>query len=286
MKKMYECHGHIMMDGIDFTQARIRHENAVDTDRVKRELKALSDAGVVYFRDGGDKYGVSEYAKSLAPDYGIKYVTPLFAIHKKGRYGSIVGRGCFDIGDYRGLVDDVRREGGDFIKIMISGIITFRKYGELSCLSLTKEEIKDFIDIAHGEGFPVMVHVNGDDAIRAAVLAGADSIEHGVFMDEETTDILAGSGTVWVPTAAAVAAFTLRNDVDHSTAEKTLRNHLERIRMASEKGALIAAGSDSGAVGVPHGTGTSEEYRLLREAGVTAKNIESGNRKIESIFMK
>ena len=281
---LFECHGHLFMDGADFRQAKERHENGIDAACVRKELRALADAGVVYFRDGGDAYGVSSFAKTIAPEYGIRLVSPLFAIHKNGYYGKIVGRGFSDRKEYRSLVKQVRSGGGDLIKIMISGIVTFSKYGELSCPSLGEGEIRDLISIAHDAGFPVMVHANGDAAVRAAVLAGADSIEHGMFPEKETLELLAESKSVWVPTAAAIASFTRREGTDRQIAEETLRNHLSSIRFAAEKGALIAAGSDSGAVGVPHGSGTKEEYRLLKLAGVPAQVLASGNRKIEEVF--
>ena len=39
-------------------------------------------------------------AAKLAPEYGIDYRTPIFAIHKNGHYGSIVGRGFADIKEF------------------------------------------------------------------------------------------------------------------------------------------------------------------------------------------
>ena len=281
---LYECHGHIMMDGDNFSAARDRHTGQIDTEAVHRELQALKKSGVVYFRDGGDALGVSAFAKKIAPEYGIRYATPLFAIHRNGHYGGIVGRGYSDLQEYRELVKTIRDGGGGFVKIMISGIITFQQYGGLSCPSLDGSEIRDLVNIAHDAGFPVMIHVNGDAAVRAAVLAGADSIEHGAFMEEETVKMLADSKTFWVPTAAAIAAFTGRDGIDRTAAEKTLAHHLHCIGLAAALGARIASGSDSGAVGVPHGAGTIMEYRLLREAGVTEPYLEQGNRTLAEIF--
>lgn len=54
------------------------------------------------------------------------------------------------------------------------------------------------IHIAHEEGFAVMAHVNGAGAVKDAVEAGVDSVEHGNFMDEACLQALAESGTVWV----------------------------------------------------------------------------------------
>ena len=281
---LYECHGHLMMDGADFRAAWARHRDGVDTAAVRGALAALRDAGVVWFRDGGDALGVSARARALAPEYGIGYVTPVFAIHRQGYYGSIVGRAYADPAGYRALVRDARAAGADFIKLMFSGIITFDGYGRLSCPSLPAEEIRALVEIAHGAGFAVMAHVNGADAVRAAVEAGTDSVEHGYFMDRECLARLAASETVWVPTLAAAAAFVGRPGFDAAVAARTLAGQQQAVRLALSLGARVAAGSDSGAVGVPHGEGTAAEYRLLAASGASPEQLDAGNRAIRDKF--
>ncbi len=283
---VYECHGHALMDGAAYADARRRHADGVDLDAVHRCLAALRDAGVTYFRDGGDALGVSLRARELAGEYGIVYRSPAFAIHKQRRYGGIVGRAWGDLREYRALVAEAKAEGCDFIKLMFSGIITFREYGGLSCPGLTAEEIAALVEIAHGEGFAVMAHVNGAETIRAAVAAGTDSIEHGYFMDEACLRALASSDTIWVPTVAATHAFIDRPGFDPVVTRRTVETQMETVRRASELGAMIAAGSDSGAVGVMHGKGTRTEYRLLREAGLTDEQLAEANRALAERFVR
>ena len=281
-----ECHGHMMMDGSDFRTARERHAHAVNEAAVRAGFAALAEAGVTFFRDGGDACGVSSFASRIAAEYGIEYRTPMFAIHKEGRYGGIVGRGFSDTAEFRTRVREARREGCDFIKLMVSGIVTFRAYGDLSCPSLDPEEIRALIGIAHDEGFAIMIHVNGDDAVRACIEAGADSIEHGNFMTAETRALLADSETVWVPTIAAIEAFDGRPGFDPAVTHRTLEELMASVREAASLGACIACGSDSGAVGVPHGPGTLREMELLAAAGAAPKQIQTGNSRIKEIFRK
>ena len=82
-------------------------------------------------------------------------------------------------------MQEVRRERGDFVKIMVSGIMEYSGFGVLSEETLEREWISEMIHIAHEEGFAVMAHANGADAVLAAVEAGADSIEHGNYIDRE-----------------------------------------------------------------------------------------------------
>lgn len=285
MSSIYECHGHIMMRSDSYAAA----------------FSAIAASGVSFFRDGGDAKGISADAKAYCrehPELGIEYVTPVFATHKKGLYGGIVGRAFEDAREFRKLIAESASKGADYVKIMYSGIVTFREYGELSCPPLDASEIKELVNIAHGEGFAVMAHCNGRDTVMAAIEAGTDSIEHGCFMDAECRQALAESRSIWVPTIAAIAAFagrsgsgseavyTVRPGFDPDITRKTVEELMKSVSEASNAGAMIAAGSDSGAFGVPHGSGTLSEYALLAECGVPAESVAFANELIRSRFRR
>lgn len=278
MSGLCECHGHIFMDGADYRAAKARHEKGMDDKDIRLHLRQLRDAGVAYFRDGGDALGVSLRARELAGEYGIEYRSPAFAIHRRGRYGSIVGHYYESYGDFERLLEEVRTQKGDFVKLMLSGIVTFERYGELSCPSLDAEEIQTLVRLSHEAGFAVMVHVDGAEAVSAAVEAGADSIEHGYFLTEKTVEAMAERRTLWVPTLSAVAAFAARTGYDNAVAAETLRVQQQRVRYALERGALVCSGSDSGAWGVPHGQGIRTELCLLGD------DCEKGNTALRERF--
>ena len=284
MSGLYECHAHALMDGADFRAARERHRNGVDEAAVRAALAGLRDAGVTWYRDGGDAYGVSALGRELAGEYGIECVTPVFATHKNGYYGGIVGRGFDDVREFRLRLRELKEAGGDFVKIMLSGIITFKSWGDLSCPGLEPGEIRELVKIAHGEGCAVMVHCNGPETIRAAALAGADSVEHGYFADAAALEAMAENHTLWVPTLAATEAFVGRPGIDRAVAEATVARQRDALRAGRELGIDIAEGSDSGAVGVPHGAGAVREYELLARAGLTGTEIEEANEKLRERF--
>ena len=271
------------------------------SDSYAAAFEAISACGVSYFRDGGDAKGVSAEAKRYCqehPELGIDYVTPVFATHKKGRYGGIVGREFEDAREFRQLICESASKGADFVKIMYSGIVTFKEYGELSCPPLKAAEIKELVSIAHGEGFAVMAHCNGRDTVIAAIEAGTDSIEHGCFMDGECRQALAESRSIWVPTIAAIAAFAGRRGAgssasyvarpgfDPAITRMTVEELMHSVSEASKAGAMIAAGSDSGAFGVPHGSGTLSEYGLLAECGIPASRIIAANELLRGRFRR
>lgn len=286
MKTYCECHGHIFMNGADYREGLAAHKNGPDLSLIRAHLAACQESGITYFRDGGDALGVSLAAREVAAEYGIRYVTPAFAIHRKGRYGGIVGIGYETLDEYRQLLAKARQEGADFIKLMFSGILYFDTYGHLSCPPLPPEEIRALVDMAHGEGFAVMAHVNGPEALHAALEAGTDSIEHGYFMDEADLPLLAQGRTIWVPTMAAIRPFAHRPGCSAAVVEEILQRQSALLQKAAAMGALIATGSDSGAVGVPHGEGIhTEESLLSRALGDHAQEVLArGNQALLSRF--
>jgi len=64
----------------------------------------------------------------------------------------------------------------------------------------TQHQLEVVVQEAAKAGIPVMVHAHGDEGARAAVLAGARSIEHGSYLETETLELMQQRGTFLVPT--------------------------------------------------------------------------------------
>ncbi len=254
------------MDGADYKTCVLIHHDSPSETIVRNVLAEYKNAGINFVRDGGDRYGVCTLAKRLAPEYGIDYITPVFAIHKKDNYGSVVGLPFSDMDEYASLVHKADREGADFIKIMLSGIVDFDHYGVITKGAYTKEEVCEMVNIAHSEGLSVMAHVNGVPNVKLAIEAGVDTIEHGYFIDDETIDMLALTETIWVPTLVTSKNLLRYDRNNRSTVKKIVAMHSENIKKAYQKGALIGLGSDAGAYGVFHAQGALDEYEALNSA--------------------
>ena len=216
-------------------------------------------------RDGGDDLHVSERAREIAGEYGIDYRTPLFAIHKNGHYGKIVGRGFENMKEYAKLVRKVKDLGGDFIKIMTTGIMDFATDGSVTETALEKEEVREMVHIAHEEGLAVMSHTNGAKAVADAVEAGADSIEHGNYVDEDTLKLMAQSSVVWVPTITVVKNLIGCGRFSDEVLNTIWETGSQNIRRGYELGVQMALGSDAGAYLVPHGQGLLDELACFQE---------------------
>lgn len=260
-----ECHAHVIMDGINYKEAVRIHKNGVVDAAICQCFQKYQNAGILFFRDGGDSYGVSKRAKELALKYGIEYLTPIFAIHKEGHYGGIVGRSFSNLKEYKKLVQEVKQSGGDFIKIMISGLIDFTQFGILTETGLEAETIKEMISIAHDEGMAVMAHCNGAKTMLAAAEAGVDSIEHGAYSDQEALEAMVQHRVVWTPTVSPIGNLTGGGRFCDEITEKIKESHLGQIRKFVQMGGNVALGSDAGAWRVSHVTGLGTELKYLTE---------------------
>ena len=97
----------------------------------------------------------------------------------------------------RAEVDTRVKAGSDWIKVYASR-------GSFDSVdttqTLTFEQMKAIVDGAHAAGRKVAIHSYGASGVKDAVRAGADSIEHGIDLDDETLAEMVKRRTVWVPT--------------------------------------------------------------------------------------
>lgn len=111
----------------------------------------------------------------------------------------------------------------------------------------TEHQLKVVVDEAARHDMTVLVHAHGDEGARAAVLAGARSIDHGTYLSEETLRLMKERGTWFVPT------WVTMNEMNEEQYDYVLRlrgkhmvPHLEKaIRTAYRLGVRIATGADN-----------------------------------------
>ena len=276
-----DCHIHMVLDGVDWKQAIARHTIAPDEAFIRSLLRRYADLGYTYLRDGGDKWGVGAKAREMSTDFGITYRTPLAPLCKAGHYGAFIGITYENLKEYADLVVKTRKHGGNFIKIMISGLMDFDRFGVLTEVGLSREEIAQLVHIAHQEGMSVMAHANGKTALFAAI-TGVDSVEHGAYLDSETLQAMQEVGTVWVPTLSTVGNLRGKGRFNDAAVEKILESALMNVAAFHQMGGLLAAGTDAGAWAVPHGCATEEGYFSM--AGVDENALSRGLSAIQAKF--
>ena len=279
-----DCHMHTILDGVEWRSAIARHNPVPDKAWIRNMLQTYQKLGFTYLRDGGDRWGASAASRELAPEYGITYRTPLAPLCKAGHYGTFIGEKYENFKEYAALVRAQRENGADFIKIMISGLMDFDRFGVLTEPGFPAAEIKELIHIAHEEGFSVMAHCNGADTALAAAEAQVDSIEHGAYLNEEALHAMKEGGCIWCPTLSAIGNLRGKGRFDEGAVCAILESAMENVSVFARMGGFLAPGTDAGAWAVPQGSLT--EFQLLQEAiGKTADAVmERGTQEVIKRF--
>ena len=119
--------------------------------------------------------------------------------------------------------------------------------------NMTQEELDAVVDEAHALHKHAAVHCFTTSAQRMALRAGTDTIEHMVFHDDETIELIKKSGTPVTPTLAHRTDHAIELRREHGTADFVLRKMkylqpfcFETFRKMYKAGVKIAMGTDMG----------------------------------------
>ena len=171
--------------------------------------------------------------------------------------------------------DDCRRatrlaikNGADLIKIASTGgVLSNTNAG--TGQQMTDDELKAIVETAASMGRKVTAHAHGKDGIDAALRAGVKSIEHGTFMDAETTRLFKKNDAVLVPTVLAgmtVKEWDFLPTASYRKAQQVGPKMLDMLTLAHDSGITIAFGTDSGVS--KHGD-NAKEFEYMVQAGMT-----------------
>ncbi|MBE3581105.1 MAG: amidohydrolase family protein [Thermoanaerobacteraceae bacterium] len=279
---LVDAHVHLALDGLDFKAAVARWQDPEAMIHcIKKELEANLEHGILAIRDGGDASGWNLWARDRAPHEGPvpRIVATGRAVHKKGFYGSFLGPPLTPPFDWQRTVKDLTAGGSDQIKVIVSGLVTFKNWGEVGPVQFDFNELRLLVEAAHGRGLKVMAHANSDGAVRQAVEAGVDSVEHGYFVSDETLHKMAERGTYWAPTVAAVAnrlqvaKAREYNPREQDIIRRTVELQLKKIAHAHKTGVRLIVGTDAGAPGVYHGRSYGDELSFFLAAGIPSRAV-------------
>jgi len=165
------------------------------------------------------------------------------------------------------------REGADFLKIMTTGGVSSQVDApELSQYS--DEEIAAMTEEAHRFDLPIASHAQGAAGIKSALKNGVDTIEHGIYLDDEAIEMFLETGATLVSTLAIVDRIVTEGPV-HDIPEHAIEDarvvresHIESLQKAYQAGVPIALGTDfSGPDLAPHGENVMEAELLVEKVG-------------------
>ena len=173
--------------------------------------------------------------------------------------------------EMRSCVRKQLRRGADYIKVMAGGARSVDRENPEPA-QLTREEMDALVDEAHRLGLRVAAHAEGLGAVRLAVEAGVDTIEHGLSLHRapDLLDKMARNGIVLVPTLSTFHDVGERfaNVFAPRLVEQAKRQREEAYRTliaARDAGVTLAMGFDSG----PPGRDALELVRMV-EGGLSA----------------
>jgi imidazolonepropionase-like amidohydrolase len=163
-----------------------------------------------------------------------------------GGHGHPKGRAADGPAEVRRAVREQFLAGADLIKVMCSGGAA-RADESADASQYTPEEIAAIVDEAGLAGRPVAAHAHPARSIKWALQAGAYSIEHGTFLDDECCDLLAERGAFLVPTLNVYKTLAASTQWPHlrERAAFLYEQKIGTFRRAAERGAKWAVGSDT-----------------------------------------
>lgn len=277
MPGLINAHCHIMMDaGPDPIASMARLSVAQAVIRALKRGEAMLSAGITTARDlGGFQW--AELALRDSIDAGEVLGPQLVCA---GKVITMTGGHGWDIGLESDGPDEVRKsartnlkKGVDCLKFMATGGVLTPGV-EPGASQLSEEEMRAGVQEAHNVGKRTASHAQGTEGIKAALRAGIDTIEHGIFMDEEAINMMVKSGTVFVPTLAApyriVEAGEAKGIPAHALRKSlaVMDVHRRSFEWAAQAGVTIAAGNDGGTPFNPS-EDLVTEVRLMVEYGMS-----------------
>jgi imidazolonepropionase-like amidohydrolase len=158
-------------------------------------------------------------------------------------------------------IRDQNKAGVDFIKIYATGTMRHVDPESLESLSqLSVDEVRLIVDEAARWGLDVAAHAYGGSGAYNAVQGGVRSIEHGMFLDDRTLDLMVKRGTFWSPTMTVYLPDPDAAPQERAFRERVVARHRETFLRAMRKKVRIAFGTDVGSL--PHGEGWRELQRM------------------------
>jgi len=255
--------------------------NIISAFRGLNNMDTLLKSGVTYARDLGCPNHINiemRKANQMELIKGAEFVTSGECITTTGGHVWKISRECDGADEVRKAVREQIKAGADCIKILITGGHSTPGVHPKT-VQFTKEEIDAAVEIAHFAGKKVAAHTNGLEAIRMAVEAGVDSIEHCEFFPDDDLEQVTAvmkqmveQGTYYVPTLSTwfkeyPPKYGYIGPIDESVLDEpqlrqldhirpmhmkreyfSMRDIFDNARRLYEAGVKVAMGTDSGII--------------------------------------
>lgn len=255
--------------------------------RAAADCRKLLHAGFTTVRDCGGCLGPHLRDAIAAKEIpGPRILTAYRGLSQTGRVKKVTW--ALDITPLRqevdGIDDCVRvvREqiglGADLIKVSITGRV-YAPQSDPGQTAYTSEEIQAIVKEAHRMGRRVAAHAQATQGIKNGILGGVDSIEHGIYLDEEACRWMRERNTVLVPTLAYFHRIATLGEGLGSPAyavrkaKEVVEAHMKSFALAMRMGITIGMGTDfEGSALFPHGE-NGAEFDLMVDGGMAERDV-------------
>ena len=270
---LIDLHVHLCLTGETRSDELLRSESP---ERLIARMIGLAQqhlaAGVTTVRDlGGPEPAIFTVRDAIADGLvdGPRVLASGLVVTTSNGHGNWLGAHADDAAGMRRAVQGRIDAGADAIKIVATGGV-HTQGSDLMAAQYTEAELHAGIETAHIAGRTVGSHASNPRGMANAIRAGVDSIEHGIFLDDETAHLMAHHGTTFVPTLAATHLYEPNAghpdipDYVREKAAQTVPAHRENFPRAVRAGVKIATGTDAGSTFVGHGLAAVEVEILTR----------------------
>jgi imidazolonepropionase-like amidohydrolase len=282
-----DCHVHLCLDGSpDPINAGLDDPMTISALRAADFARQTLMAGVTAVRDMGGRNGIDiglkqAIASGLVP--GPRMLVSGRLICMTGGHGWQMGQEVDGPDDVRKAARAQIKAGADIVKLMATGGVMTPGV-EPGSEQLTEEELRAGIQEAHKAGKKTATHAMGTQGILNALRAGIDSIEHGVYLNEEAISLMVKGNIHFIPTLSAlyhILTKGIEGGIPRFAVEKTLAVepfHIKSVQMAREARIHIAMGTDAGTPFNTHGNNLGELERLVERGFSPMEALEAGTR--------
>ena len=274
---LINAHTHIVMaaDG----RERAGQDVTLDTLVALQNLQDAIASGVTTIRDAGSTDNIDLKLATKIRQQRLQLPDIIgsgAALTMTGGHGSKIGMEVDGVDEVRKAARWNLKHGAQTIKLMATGGVSLD--GEQPTdEQLSVEELTAAVLEAHHKGKPAMAHAQGTQGIKNAILAGVDSVEHAVYLDDETIQMLLDTNTAIVPTMAAPWQMLQHKDdipaYMYDKASALWEAHQQSIRDAAAAGVNVVMGTDAGTSYNDFKYGPGVEIRLLASVGMTPEQV-------------
>ncbi len=253
-------------------------------DRALRGLKnahTLLNAGITTVRDVGNDGAYISVSLRKAIDQGL-FPGPKILTSGKiiAPFGGQESEVSYEMGPFW-RIEYLDADGPEQIRHAVRenifyGVDLIKLVADNSRSFYSLEEIRTAVEVAHGAGIAVAVHVFNDEPAKNVILGGADSIEHGFYLSDDVLRLMREKGTVLVSTDFPADHFVAGHaHPTEAESKEDARKILDRLRRAYKIGVKLGFGTDI-VIDLPNETRADMTWDYLagwRAAGVPPAEI-------------